>query len=395
MNVTLIGMGCGPETLSGAAKDALDRAELVIGSARLLSAAPAGNGCEKKEAVRAGEIFSLLSASDAREACVLFSGDTGFFSGARSLLPLLEGFDVHVLPGISSMQLFAARLERPWEEWLFCSAHGRACDVVSMVCRGKPVFFLTGGGNSPASLCRELTEAGLGFLRVFAGEDLGTKAEQVREGTAAEFAQETFSPLSVLLVLPAPRTARRAPGLPDECFERLEGVPMTKQEVRAVISAKLGITPEDVCWDIGAGTGSVGIELALQAKSVWAVERNAQALALAEKNRAKLGAWNLHLMEGTAPEALSALPAPDAVFVGGSGGKLSEILHFVYEANPLARICVSAIAPESLATARETLTALGLKTEVTLLSAARSRDAGGLHLMMGLNPVWLITGENE
>ena len=210
--------------------------------------------------------------------------------------------------------------------------------------------------------------------------------------TAQEAAAADFAPLSVLLVEPAPRPEKRAPGLPDSSFQRAEKVPMTKQEIRAAALSKLAVKPTDICWDIGAGTGSVAIELALQAKAVYGVERNADALKIAEENRRALGAWNLHLIEGAAPEALDGLPAPDAVFVGGSGGRLREILEKIHAANPSVRICVSAIALETLHTACAVLREKGYETEVCQIAVSRGRNAGDLTLMLAQNPVWLITG---
>lgn len=163
---------------------------------------------------------------------------------------------------------------------------------------------------------------------------------------------------------------------------------MTKQEVRAAILSKLAAGPDDVCWDIGAGTGSVSVELALQCKAVWAVERKADALALAQANREKFGAWNLHLVEGTAPAVLPQFPKPDAVFVGGSGGKLAAILEAVRQANPQARVCVSAISLETLHTAMERLE----EAEITQISVSRSKNVGQLHLLLAQNPVFLVTG---
>ena len=203
---------------------------------------------------------------------------------------------------------------------------------------------------------------------------------------------KTFAPLSVLLVEPAPRSPRRAPGIPDEAFFR-DKVPMTKQEVRAAVLAKLAVGPEDVCWDVGAGTGSVSVELALQCKCVWAVERGEQALALMEKNRERFGAWNLRIAAGEAPEALAELPAPDKVFIGGSGGRLEEILEQVHRANPRARVCISAIALETLHTALSALERLGYEAEVVQISVSRARRAGELHLLLAQNPVFLVTGE--
>ena len=387
MSVTLIGCGCG--SLTREAADAIREAGLLVGSARLLSAYGEGKRCA--EAVAAREIAAALDASDA-DACVLFSGDSGFYSGARLLLPLLGGRDVRVLPGISSVQAFAARLGESWQDWRLCSAHGVACDPVAEVCRGQRVFFLTGGRQDPAALCRALTEAELGSLRVAAGEELGTERERIVRGSAKELQDMSFAPLSVLLAEPAPCAERRAPGWPDDCFLRAEGVPMTKQLLRAAAIAALGVRPDDTCWDVGAGTGSVAIELSMLCRRVYAVERESAALALAAENRRRLGAWKLRLLEGTAPEALRGLPAPDAVFVGGSGGRMKEILHTVHNANPAARICVSAVTLEGLHNSNSILRELGCETEVTQISVSRSRECGGLTMMLAQNPVYLIVG---
>lgn len=378
MKVTLIATGCGP------VPDI--RADYVVGAARLLE----GYSGRKDAAARAEDILELLLASRCETCAVLYSGDTGFYSGARTLLPLLaeRGIEAEVLPGLSSLQVLAARLGRPWQDWTLCSAHGAECDPVAAVCRGKPAFFLTGGPDGPAELCRELTQAGLGELPVTAGENLGFNGEQVSSMTAARCAEKTFAPLNVLLCEPAPRYPRRTPGIPDGEFLRAEGVPMTKQEVRAAILSKLAAGPEDVCWDIGAGTGAVSVELALQCRAVWAVERKPDALALARANREKFGAWNLRLIEGSAPAILEDFPKPDAVLIGGSGGELPGILQAVRRANPEARVCVSAISLETLHAAMAELR----DPEVTQISVSRSRLAGQLHLLLAQNPVFLITG---
>ena len=378
MKVTLIGTGCGP------VPDI--RADYVVGAARLLEGYPG----RKTVATKAEDILELLLTSGCESCAVLYSGDTGFYSGARTLLPLLaeRGIEAEVLSGLSSVQLLAARLGRPWQDWTLCSAHGTDCDPVAAVCQGKPAFFLTGGPDGPARLCGELVRAGLGELPVTVGESLGSEEEAVSSMTAARCAEQTFAPLNVLLCEPAPRYPRRTPGIPDGEFLRVEGVPMTKQTVRAAILAQLAVGPEDVCWDIGAGTGSVSVELALQCRAVWAVERKPEALALAQANREKFGAWNLRLVEGSAPAALEGFPAPDAVFVGGSGGQLPEILQAVRQASPKARVCVSAISLETLHAAMAELR----DPEVTQISVSRSRPAGQFHLLLAQNPVFLITG---
>ena len=276
---------------------------------------------------------------------------------------------------------------------MLCSAHGVDFDVRRAVCGGKPVFVLTSGANTPAALCWERADAGLGALPVTVAENLGYEDERIVSGTAKELAGCAFASLSAMLVInECPLVPQvRAPELSDGAFARGK-VPMTKQEVRAAALAKLAVRPDDICWDIGAGTGSVSVELALQAKQVWAVERNAAALALAERNRVQFGAWNLCLKEGSAPDALKDLPTPDAVFVGGSGGKMEGILRAVHHANPKARICVAAIALESLSAACTALEELGYEIDVTQIAVSRSRSAAGLHLMTAQNPVWLIAG---
>ncbi len=390
MKIDLIGCGCGAETLTAEAQTALAEAEYILGAPRLLALAP--EGAERMSAKTKEEILACLRASEPRRAAVLFSGDSGFYSGVRLLLPELGEHEVRILPGVSSLQMFAARLGRPWQDWRLVSAHGIDCDPVSEVCRGQPVFFLTGGKYSPTALCRELTKAGLGFLAAAAGENLGAEDERIWRGTAAEAAVRAFAPMSVLLVEAAPRIPHRTPGLPDTAFLRRERIPMTKQEVRAAILAKLAVGPEEICWDIGTGTGSVGIELALQAAQVWSVERMPEALELAEENRRRLGAWNLHLVAGEAPEALTGLPTPDAVFIGGSGGRMEDILKTVHVAAPGARICLSAITPESVVSAVRVLEKLDYETELCQIAVSRGCKKREGTLMLAQNPVWLIAG---
>lgn len=396
MQVTLIGLGGGTfDTLTQQARDALQTAPLILGAKRLLEALPE-NGAKKIPAVRSQDILSILQESREETACVVFSGDTGFYSGAKGLLPLLEqaGMETVVLPGLSSVQLFAARLGRPWQDWRLCSAHGVELDPVAEVLHGRPTLFLTGGVLTPQSICRRFVEVGLSDLPVTVGENLSYPEEKVCSGTAQALAEETFAPLSVLLAEPAPTPKRRTPGIPDAEFLR-DKVPMTKQEVRAAVLAKLAVGPEDLCWDVGAGTGSVSVELALHSQAVWAIEHKAEACELIRRNREKFCAWNLRVVEGHAPEALHELPAPDVVFLGGTGRKMPEILQVVRAKNPKARVCISAIALETLHQAVEELTALGHAPEITQISVSRAKAAGDLHLLLAQNPIFLLSAGGD
>ena len=397
MNVTLIGMGSGqPENLTLQGLAALRQADLILGARRLLAVLPAGCTENRAAAYRPDEVAELLQTSGAENAVLVYSGDTGFYSGASAMIEKLEALGVRarVLPGLSSIQLLAAALGRPWQGWNLVSAHGRICDPVAECMQGRPTFFLTGGSEDPATLCAQLAAEGFGDVQGVVGQCLGTPEEKLFRGSVKELAAGRFNSLSVLLVEAAEGLPRRAPGLPDEAFERGD-VPMTKQEVRAAVLAKLAVRPEDILWDVGAGTGSVSVELALAAPRgrVYAVECRPEGCALIKANREKFRTRNLVLVEGLAPAALSDLPAPDAVFIGGSKGSLAAIVDAALDKNPDARICVSAIALESLSAAVAALTAKGRTVQVSQIAVSRARAVGGLHLMMAQNPIYLITGE--
>ena len=398
MEVTLIGMGPGdPSALTGGALAALERADVLIGSRRLVEGCALAPEARRFFPTKSAEIVEILAGGPWERPCVLYSGDTGFHSGTRTLLPLLEerGISWRVLPGVSSMQYFAAQLGRPWQEWQVVSAHGLACDPVGEVlaARGRPVFFLTGGAGGAAALCRRLAQAGLGSLTAAVGEALSYSEERITQAKVWELAEREFSTLSVLLVDgAAPVWPVRSQGIDDGAFLRGE-VPMTKQEVRAAALSKLEVRDGAVYWDVGAGTGSVSVELALLAprSPVYAVEYKGEACALIRANRERFG----ELAEGRAPEALADLPAPDGVFIGGSEGELLPILEAALGRNPAARFCVTAIAVETLGVAVAAFTQLGMSPQVTQITGARSRRAGERNLMLGQNPVWIVTGQKE
>ena len=147
-------------------------------------------------------------------------------------------------------------------------------------------------------------------------------------------------------------------------------------------------------WDVGAGTGSVSVELALAAPwgRTYAIECEEKAIDLIRANREKLGAWNLRPVHGKAPQALESLEAPDGVFLGGTKGSMAEIVDLVLARSPRAKICVSAICVETLGRAVDALKAHGIEPEITQVSVCGARAVGSLHMLTAQNPVFLIAG---
>ena len=189
MNVTLIGMGSGqPENLTLQGLAALRQADLILGARRLLAVLPAGCTENRAAAYRPDEVAELLQTSGAENAVLVYSGDTGFYSGASSMMEKLEALGVRarVLPGLSSIQLLAAALGRPWQGWNLVSAHGRTCDPVAECMQGRPTFFLTGGSEDPATLCAQLAAEGFGEVQGVVGQCLGTPEEKLFRGSVKE-----------------------------------------------------------------------------------------------------------------------------------------------------------------------------------------------------------------
>ena len=399
--VNLVGMGPGDlGAMTRETYEALTKAEVIIGAKRLLESVPEGAGGEKCPAVMPEDILKIIKdkMSEGRtEFTVAMSGDTGFYSGTRGLAPVLKeaGIEFRIMPGISSVQVMSARLADPWQDWNLYSAHGKQCDAVAAVMEGKKTFFLTGGDLGPADLARQLTDAGLGNLKMWIGENLSYENEKITETTAQEAKDLDPDVLAVVLAdkVPEPECKAQAPGIADGYFVRGK-VPMTKQDVRSAVAGRLSVRPGDVCWDVGAGTGSVTIEMALMSRGgkTFAVETNPDGIELIETNKKRFGAWNISVVEGMAPEALKDIPAPDAVFIGGTKGQMGPILDIVKEKNPEARIVITAIAVETLGEAIKELEDRGWETDVAEIQSSYGKKVARLNMMMANNPIFIITG---
>lgn len=385
----IIGAGMGaPDSLTGEAMHALAASGAVFATQRLTAV------CDRAAVCPFDQLAAEAIASDAPTVSVLVSGDVGFFSAAGRLRGQLAPHgDVRLICGLSSMQYFCAKLGISYDDACVRSLHGRAGSILGAVSYHKKTFVLTGGENTAPKVCKTLVDAGFGGLTVHLGENLGAADERIQAGTAETLAAEVCGNLAVLLI-EHPDAVNAYEPVRDDMLTRAK-VPMTKEEVRWVSVSRLAVQPRDTVWDVGAGTGAVTLELARKASDglVYAVERKPEAVALLHENRAKLGGYNVKIVEGAAPDALEALPAPDCVFVGGSGGAMRRILAIAKQKNPAVRVVVNAIALETLHETQAALSALGFAdVEVTQLSAARGKLVGPYTMMTANNPVFILSG---
>lgn len=397
LRVNIVGIGPGnPELLTGAARQAIAESNILIGDKRMLSSF-ADASKKVYDTIKTSEIAVIAAEADPEKdvLAVLVSGDVGFFSLAKTISGKLPDCECVRYCGISSLVYFASKLNMSWDDAKIVSMHGRRQNLVSAVAQNKKVFSLTGGEHSPQMLCSKLCEHGLGSVKVYVGENLSYPEEKLTEGTAEEISKLEFPSLSVMMILNenASGFEHVVHGLADELFMRSK-VPMTKQEVRSVSMSKLMPKATDLIYDIGAGTGSCSIELALLARQgkVWAFERNPVAVELLGKNKELFGVENLEVIAGEALENIKDMPAPDCVFVGGSGGDLCQMLDIIYSKNSSCRVVINAITIETLAEVAEYYKQHHDYTlDIVNVFVARGKHLGSYNLMMAQNPVYVMT----
>lgn len=397
LRVNIVGIGPGnPELLTGAARQAIAESNILIGDKRMLSSF-ADASKKVYDTIKTSEIAAIAAEADPEKdvLAVLVSGDVGFFSLAKTISGKLPDCECVRYCGISSLVYFASKLNMSWDDAKIVSMHGRRQNLVSAVAQNKKVFSLTGGEHSPQMLCSKLCEHGLGSVKVYVGENLSYPEEKLTEGTAEEISRLEFPSLSVMMILNENANGFEpvVHGLADELFMRSK-VPMTKQEVRSVSMSKLMPKATDLVYDIGAGTGSCSIELALLARQgkVWAFERNPVAVELLGKNKELFGVENLEVIAGEALENIKDMPAPDCVFVGGSGGDLCQMLDIIYAKNSSCRVVINAITIETLAEVAEYYKQHQDYTlDIVNVFVARGKHLGSYNLMMAQNPVYVMT----
>lgn len=422
--LTLVGIGMGtPEQMTLEAHHALEQAQVIFGAKRMLEAV-SGFSAEKVCEYRREQIASYLCEHPKiTRAAVVFSGDVGFYSGADSFGECLncgeKSWNVSRIAGISSVNYLAAKLGVAWQDMKLCSVHGRDTDLVAQIRQNQKVFSLLNGGEQLMELAEQLVQNGLGDIRLSAGYDLGYDSEEIWRGSVKEFLNRPVRRgLCVALFenekLRDLMTAKdRAPytcaecganclrlttgNIPDASFQR-GAVPLSKEEIRAVALSKLRLTADAVCYDIGAGTGGMTMDIARYVPdgTVIAFERNEEACELIRANAARLSAGQVTVVQGSAPEILEGYKTPTHAFIGGSGGRLREIVQLLLKKNPRMRIVIDAITLETVSEANALLNTLTVKdVDIVSITVAKAKTAGAYHLMESMNPVYIFSFTGE
>ncbi len=409
LNITLAGVGMGSRaSLTKEAEQAIKEADIILGAKRMIDTYEPR--LEKKPYYMAGDIIPYLKRLQGNDTfyedknvVILFSGDSGFYSGCQSLYRSLRAetesgaldADISIMPGISSIAYLAACTGESYQDAEICSIHGRKqANLADIIRHNSKTFMLMSGVNDVNSLGQLLLDAGLNQCIVIAGYELSYETQEIMALTPIECVELKKEGLYTCLIKnPNAGDRRLTHGKADSEFIR-DKVPMTKEEVREVSICKLRLTDKALVYDIGSGTGSIAMEMAGLSPDlkVYAIERKPEAVALIKKNKEKFKLDNIEVIEAEAPEGLDELPKPTHVFIGGSGGNLNEILNTLYSMNDSMRIVITAVSLETIAQIKEILSAYPIANEdIVELQVNRSKVIGKYHMMQAENPVWICS----
>ena len=410
----------GVDSLSRTALAHLQRAQLVIGGSRTLQLFapqmdPAAVQRDLTGSLAQVPEWIRMAQAEGQRVVLLATGDPLCHGIAAYLASRLCIEAIDVLPNVSTLQLACARLGLPWQEMKFSSVHSKdAGDWMEGSEPGHGLYallrdirqhdrlaILTSPDNTPDRIARMLVTEGLADdFQMAVAERLCQPEERVLSGITIQAAtQMPFAEPNVVLLWRT--TLRPSPvllGLPDASYQQRypEKGLITKNEVRVVSLARMQLRANSVVWDIGAGSGSVGLEAARLCSQghVYAIEKNVDDSAIVRSNRTALGISNHTLVHGKAPEGLQHWPDPDAVFIGGSGGELAELIRLIlFRLKPEGWLVMNFVTLENLSVAVETLKALGVAWDVLQLQASRSKPILHMNRMAAENPVWLVCAQ--
>lgn len=406
--------------LTDAARAHLGTADVVIGAGRTLALVRPHlrDGVTVHDMGGAlGKVPGWIEAARAQglSSAVLATGDPLCHGIAAFLMGKLGREAVDIVPAPSTLQLAFARFKRPWQDYRIASCHGVDAgewnawapgatpahglyQIVRAVAEHPRVAAFTSPENGPDRIARALLAAGYGAdVQLSIAARLAQADEALfADLSLAAAATQRFPDPNVVLIERSDTGHRALFGFEDADYiqRQPEKGLITKLEARAVSLAKLGLRVDSRVWDIGAGSGSVGLEASRLAcrGHVWAIEKNPDDAANARENARRLKATNYTLLEGKAPAGLDTWPDPDAVFIGGSGGELAQLITLVLDRlKPDGRLVMNFVTFENLATATATLAAAGAPWEVTQLQASRSQPILDMHRLAAQNPIWIVT----
>lgn len=419
---TLIGiLDDGWASLSDQARTKLSAAKVIIGADRTLALVKAHLPNARALLDMDGALgkvpeWTQKALSEGEAVAILATGDP-LCHGIATWLKGKLNTAFEILPNVSTMQLACARFQQNWNDLFIASCHSKdagewAIDAtpahglypaIRAIALHRKVFLFTGPDNNPARIARALLT--IGYERQDFKLSVASRLAHPDEALYPELSLDaaatmTFPDPNVVII---ERLAEpRAPTFGLNDLEYIQRSPekglITKQEARALSLAKLRIAPDATIWDIGAGSGSVGLEAARLAPAghVFAIEKNTGDAANARANAKQFRISNYSLFDGKAPEHLANWPDPDAVFIGGSGGELDELIRLILaRLKPNGRLVMNFVTLENLATATTTLAALNAEWDVVQLQASRSQPILDMHRMAAQNPVWVVTACNQ
>ncbi|HQU47381.1 MAG: cobalamin biosynthesis bifunctional protein CbiET [Planctomycetia bacterium 21-64-5] len=403
--IHIIGIGDdGLEGLTSAARQLIEQAGLLIGADHSFARLPKLAAERMVVGANLDGVVERLANLRGKRAVVLVSGDPLFYGMARYLCDKLGKDRFEVLPHVSSMQLAFARVKESWEEAYLTNLANHSLDHVAEKIRtADKVGLFTTESQPPAAVAKALLSRGIDYFNAYVCENLGSPDERVTQGDLRELAGQEFSPLNVMILVrkpgapdrPSDRIGRRVFGNPDEVF--LQTKPkkglLTPAEVRSLALAEMDLSANSTVWDVGAGSGSVAIEAAQLAASgtTYAIEMDADDHNLIKANAERLGVTNLVAVLGRAPEAWNGLPAPDSVFLGGSGREISQLVDLAYDRlRPRGRLVANVGSIENLAEVHSTLQRRVPDVKVWMINVARGTYQLERVRFDALNPTFLL-----
>lgn len=404
-NINLIGIGLGnPDLLTKAAISAIERSAVIIGAKRIIESVKE-DFPDKIYFIEYNteKIIDIIKENIDLEIAVVFSGDISLFSGSLKLFDKLKALvedqkdfkdcNINTFPGISSLSYLCAKSNIDISKVKILSFHGKEELLYHNIDSNEYTFIITSKAEGVKEICRKLISFGFFELDIILGENLSYDNERITIGTASDLLGMDISDLNCMIISNPDTDKSISIGLPDEVFAR-DKVPITKSEVRAVIMSKLDICPNSICYDIGAGSGSVTIEmsrLAYEGK-VYAIEKNPLAVELIKKNIHNFSAENIELIHAKAPEGLDNILEADKIFIGGSGGELISIMEMIFTSKKNHTIVISAITMETISQITDIVKIAkqkGYDTEITAVNVSKSKEVGPYNMMMAQNMVFI------